>query len=521
MLPLAPTRYEGQGLSEVYDIVVIGGGVNGCGIARDAAGRGLKVLLCERGDLAGATSSASTKLIHGGLRYLEHYAFHLVSHALAERETLWKIAPHIIWPMRFVLPYRKGLRPAWMLRLGLFLYDHIGGRKLLPATRTLRLNRDPVGAPLRDVSGIGFEYSDGWVQDARLVVLNARDAEARGAKILTRTNFLSAREQDALWVVDLADVETGARQSVTARAIVNAAGPWVAEALGHVAGAHSGAGVRLVQGSHVVIKKLYEHDRCYFFQNPDGRIFFVIPYEEEFTLIGTTDQDYQGDPAKAHATEAEIDYLCAAASSYFKHAVGRDDVVWTYSGVRPLYDDGASAAKDATRDYVLTFQGGPGQAALLNVFGGKITTYRRLAEDALAKLAVALPQAAQNIGWTAKAALPGGDFFSLGAQGLATELRNAFPFLDARRARRLVRHYGTEARRWLKADCGRDFGGDLTEAEVEFLMDFEYARTAEDIVWRRTKSALRMSPAEIADLDVWMKARRPRPAMSPEFMASH
>ena len=495
-------------MSEVQDIVVIGGGVNGCGIARDAAGRGLKVLLCERGDLACATSSASTKLIHGGLRYLEHYAFHLVSHALAERETLWKIAPHIIWPMRFVLPHRAGLRPAWLLRLGLFLYDHIGGRRLLPATRTLRLDRDPVGGPLREVSRIGFEYSDCWVQDARLVVLNARDAAARGATILTRTKFVSARPEGALWLVELEDVETGVRLNVTTRAIVNAAGPWVAEALGHVSDARKSAGVRLVQGSHVVVKKLYDHDRCYFFQNPDGRIFFAIPYEEDFTLIGTTDQDYQGDPAKAHASEAEIEYLCSAASSYFKQKVARENVVWTYSGVRPLYDDGASAAKDATRDYVLTYQGGPGQPALLNVFGGKITTYRRLAEDALAKLTSALPEVGRNAGWTATAALPGGDFFTLGAVGLAAELLREYPILDARRARRLVKHYGAEARRWLGADLGRDFGGDLTEAEVGFLMDFEYARTAQDVVWRRTKSGLRMSAAQIAALEAWMRERR-------------
>jgi glycerol-3-phosphate dehydrogenase len=508
MLPKARERSEGQSLSEVYDIVVIGGGVNGCGVARDAAGRGMKTLLCERGDLASATSSASTKLIHGGLRYLEHYAFHLVSHALAEREILWKIAPHIIWPMRFVLPYRKGLRPAWLLRLGLFLYDHIGGRKLLPATRTLRLNRDPLGDPLRDVSGIGFEYSDGWVQDARLVVLNARDARARGAEILVRTAFLAACKEGANWLVDLEDVETRARKSVTARAIVNAAGPWVAEALGHVSGAKRSAGVRLVQGSHIVVRKLYDHDRCYFFQNPDGRIFFAIPYEEDFTLIGTTDQDYQGDPAKAHASEAEIEYLCSAASSYFKQAVARKDVVWTYSGVRPLYDDGASAAKDATRDYVLTFEGGPGEPALLNVFGGKITTYRRLAEDALAKLAHVLPAAGRGAGWTAQAPLPGGDFFALRAEGLAAEFLCEYPFLDARRARRLVKHYGTEARRWLKPNLGRDFGGDLTEAEVGFLMDHEYARTAEDVVWRRTKSGLRMNAEQVAALEAWMKARR-------------
>ena len=495
------------------DLVLIGGGVNGAGIARDAAGRGLSVLLCEANDLGSATSSASTKLIHGGLRYLEHYEFALVRHALIERETLWAMAPHIIWPLRFVLPHRRGLRPAWLLRLGLFLYDHLGGRKLLPPTRTLRLRSDPAGAPLRDVSGLAFEYSDGWVQDTRLVVLNARDAAARGADIRVRTRCRAARREGGLWRVELENQETGAVEIVAARALVNAAGPWAGEALHDVIASNAPAKVRLVQGSHIVVRKLYDHDRCYFFQNPDGRIFFAIPYEEDFTLIGTTDQDYVGDPGKARASEAEIDYLCRAATSYFKRGVERADVVWTYSGVRPLYDDGATAAQEATRDYVLKLEAGEGLAPLLNIFGGKITTYRRLAEDALARLAPVLPGAGQGTGWTAHAALPGGDFPVQGAADLAAALRREYPFLDARRARRLVRHYGTEARLMLGgarslADLGRAFGGDLTEAEVNHLMGREYARTAEDVVWRRTKSGLRMSAQEIAELDRWMTARR-------------
>ena len=495
-----------------YDLVVIGGGINGAGIARDAAGRGLTTLLVEQNDLASATSSASTKLIHGGLRYLEHYAFRLVRHALAEREVLWAAAPHIIWPMRFVLPYQPGLRPAWMLRAGLFLYDHIGGRKKLPPTRTLRLNRDPAGAPLRGKTGIAFEYSDCWVQDARLVVLNARDAQARGAEIRVRTRFRSAARVGSLWRVGLEDARTGAHFEVGARVIVNAAGPWVTEVVGNIADAHGSASVRLVQGSHIVVPKLYDHDRCYFFQLADGRIFFAIPYEDDFTLIGTTDQDYLGDPAAVRASEADIDYLCEAASQCFTSPVLREHVVWSYSGVRPLYDDGSTAAKDATRDYVLTLQGGDGAPALLSVFGGKITTYRRLAEDALAKLGAVMPEAQRHAGWTATAKLPGGDFAVDGVLALTAALRQEYPFLSEPEACRYVRHYGTETRRILgrsrrREDLGRTFGVELTEAEVAYLMANEYALVAADVVWRRTKAGLRMTADDLAALEAWMAAR--------------
>ena len=384
---------------------------------------------------------------------------------------------------------------------------------MLPPTRTLRLGRDPAGAPLRDAAGLGFEYSDCWVQDARLVVLNARDAAARGADIRVRTAFVAARPAGALWRVELADAASGARAQVEARVIVNAAGPWVGEAISRIEGADATARVRLVQGSHIVVPRLAAHDRCYFFQNPDGRIFFAIPYEEDFTLIGTTDRDYAGDPAAVTATEAEVDYLCAAASRYFRRAIAPADVVWKYSGVRPLYDDGAGAAKDATRDYVLALRGGAGAPALLSIFGGKITTYRRLAEDALARIAAVLPQARQNAGWSARATLPGGDFPVTGAEALATTLRGEYPFLSEREARRYVRHYGTETRRILgtsrrRQDLGRDFGGDLTEAEVSFLMRHEFARSAEDVVWRRTKSGLRMAEGEIAALGRWMGSRQ-------------
>jgi len=497
----------------IYDIAVIGGGINGAGIARDAAGRGLNVLLAEQSDLGSATSSASTKLIHGGLRYLEHYEFRLVRHALAERERLWAIAPHIVWPLRFVLPHRKGLRPAWLLRLGLFIYDHLGGRKRLPATRTLRLRSDPLGAPLRDVSAIGFEYSDCWVQDNRLVVLNVRDAALHGADIRVRTRCVSARRDQDFWRVTLEDVESGVRSEIRARALVNAAGPWVDRVLADVAGLHAKGSVRLVQGSHIVVPKLYDHDRCYIFQNPDGRIFFAIPYEEDFTLVGTTDRDYGSAPEEVRASAEEIDYLVAGAASYFRRPISVGDVVWSYSGVRALYNDGASSAQETTRDYVLSLDRPDAEAPLLSVFGGKITTYRCLAEDALEKLAGVFPDWRGQAGWTAKRPLPGGGFAVDAAEGLAQALRDEHPFLSQREARRLVRHYGLEARDILAGansaeDLGYRFGGCLTEAEVVFLMEREYARTAADVVWRRTKSGLRMSPEEIEALDRWMMARR-------------
>jgi glycerol-3-phosphate dehydrogenase len=499
-------------VTRVFDLAIIGGGVNGCGIARDAAGRGASVLLCEKSDLGSGTSSASTKLIHGGLRYLEHGDFRLVRHALIEREILWRMAPHIIWPLRFVLPHRKGLRPAWLLRLGLFVYDHLGGRKLLPATRALRLDRDPAGAPLRDVSRVAFEYSDCWVQDNRLVALNARDAAERGADIRARVAVTQARRRDGRWRLELKDVVTGEASSAEASALVNAAGPWIGEVLGKVIAVNEPAKSRLVQGSHIVTRKLYDHDRCYFFQNPDGRIFFAIPYEDDYTLIGTTDSDYVGDPADARASESEIDYLRGAANRYFKAGVARTDVVWSYSGVRSLFDDGASEARNATRDYVLRVDRAGDGAPLLNVFGGKITTYRRLSEEALAALAGDLPTLARNVGWTATAPLPGGDFPAGEADALATELARDHAFLGARRARRLVRHYGTDARTILgqsrsAADLGRDFGGDLSEAEVEHLVAREFARRAEDVVWRRTKSGLRMTCDQIAALEAWLSRR--------------
>jgi glycerol-3-phosphate dehydrogenase len=498
---------DSTGASSDYDLAIIGGGINGCGIARDAAGRGLRVFLCERSDLASGTSSASTKLIHGGLRYLEQYEFRLVREALMEREVLWGIAPHIIWPLRFVLPYHDKLRPAWMLRLGLFLYDHLGGRKRLPPTRGLRLRDDPAGAMLKPEFVRALEYSDCWVEDSRLVVLNARDAAERGATIATRTACVSAERAGGLWNVALRDAATGQQRTIRARALVNAAGPWVAEVAGSVIRANTPAAVRLVQGSHIVVPKLYEEAFAYIFQNADGRIFFVIPYERDFTLIGTTDLDFAGNLAEVRASVSEIEYLCRSTGAYLRNPVTPDTVVWSYSGVRPLFDDGSSAAQEATRDYVLKLDAPPDTAALLSVFGGKITTYRRLAESALAQLQPHLPVASgQAAGWTGHVALPGGDFPVDGFDALVAKFAAGFPFVPPVMLRRLVRAYGTRTgavlgRATCCADLGRHFGADLTEAEVRYLIHAEWARTAEDVVWRRSKFGLRLSADQIAALD--------------------
>jgi glycerol-3-phosphate dehydrogenase len=500
-------------LDRIFDLAIIGGGVNGCGIARDAVGRGNSVFLCEMNDLASGTSSWSTKLVHGGLRYLEYYEFRLVREALIEREILWQIAPHIIRPLRFVLPHHSGLRPAWLLRLGLFLYDHIGGRNLLPPTRSVDLTRDEVGKPLvANRYTKGFEYSDCFVDDARLVVLTARDAADRGAEIRTRSRAVEIRQQDKIWHVTLEDGFTGARSTIQARALVNAGGPWVENVLASGAGVNARAKVRLVQGSHIVVPKLYEHDRAYMFQNSDGRIVFAIPYQDDFTLIGTTDRDYEGDPSKVKASAEEIKYLCDSVSEYLAKPVKPEDVVWTYSGVRPLYDDGASEAKAATRDYVFELDT-PGGAPLLSIYGGKITTYRRLAEEALERLAPYLRSAKAREGWTAKSALPGGDMDVSAIPALSAELMRNYPFLNPANANRLAHAYGTRASRLLGsaksiADLGVSFGAGLTEAEVKYLMASEWACTAEDIVWRRSKLGLRLSAAEIAHLDDWISAHR-------------
>jgi glycerol-3-phosphate dehydrogenase len=494
-----------DGVSDnLFDLAVIGGGVNGAGIARDAAGRGARVLLLERGDLATGTSSNSTKLVHGGLRYLEHYEFALVREALTEREVLWGIAPHIIWPLRFVLPHRPGLRPRWLVRLGLFLYDHLGGRKHLPATKSLDLTSHPAGAPLKPQYTRAFAYSDGWVDDARLVVLNARDAADRGAEVRTRCEVTALVREGDLW-----RIEAGG-ETFRARAVVNAAGPRVLDLLGR-AGEPSAQRLRLVRGSHIVVRRLFDHDFAYFFQLPDGRIFFAIPYEGDFTLIGTTDVDHHGSLDEVRASPEEIAYLCEGASEYFREPVRPEDVVWTYSGVRPLVDDGSGKPEAATRGYRFEIDGDAGEAPLLSVFGGKITTYRELAGAAIRQLVPFLPVLA-GPDWTGTAPLPGGDFGRFNAPALARDLAARHPFLAPAEAERLVRLYGTQAADILgdaraAGDLGEHFGHGLTAAEVDHLMNREWARTAEDMLWRRTKLGLRFSPDETARLAAYITER--------------
>ncbi len=499
----------------MYDLAIIGGGVNGCGIARDAAGRGLRVLLVEKGDLAGGTSSASTKLIHGGLRYLEHYEFRLVREALAEREVLWGMAPHIVWPMTFVLPHHSALRSTFLIRLGLFLYDHLGGRRLLPASRGLDLRRDPAGLPLQPHFVRGFAYSDCWVEDARLVVLNAVDAAQRGADIRIQTALRQARRVDGHWSVEVVDGASGAVRTETARCLVNAAGPWVESVLSHRLGRNSRAKVRLVKGSHIVVRRLFAHDHAYLFQNADGRVVFAIPYERDFTLIGTTDVEFTGDPAHVEIDDAETAYLCAAVSAYFKQPVVPADVVWSYAGVRPLYDDGATA-QSVTRDFVLELDLADGGVPVLSIFGGKITTYRRLAEAALTKLAPWL----NGVGpaWTSGATLPGGDFPAQGFEAQVAALKEAHGWLAEPLARRLVRAYGTRASTLLAGcrshdDLGRSFGSDLTEREVVWLIEHEFARSADDVLWRRSKLGLRLTADDQARLAAWISDRLAATAM--------
>ena len=500
--------------AELKDIFVIGGGINGVGIARDAVGRGYSVTLAEMNDLASATSSASTKLIHGGLRYLEYYEFRLVRESLKEREVVWANAPHIVWPLRFVLPHHKDLRPAWLIRLGLFLYDHIGGRKKLPATTDIDMTKDEVGKPLKPLFTKAFEYSDCWVNDARFVVLSAMDARDQGADILVREKVVSATYENAVWTVMTENQMTGETTEHRAKMVINAAGPWVDHVIGEALSRPSEKNVRLVQGSHMIVKKMFDHTRCYIFQNKDGRIIFSIPYEEDFTLIGTTDHDFKGDlnNDRIEATEEELLYLCDAASEYFKEPVKRDDVVWSYSGVRPLYDDGASEAQEATRDYVLHQKPEEHDSSIVHIFGGKITTARMLAESVLKKIEFKL--GARGGKWTKVAPLPGGDFKAEEFEGLLRKLKSEHQYLDEKHAYRLMRLYGTKA--WDILDgvpdvegLGQHFGSDLYEVEVRYLMGEEWAMTAEDILYRRTKRGLHMNGDQIAALDAFMKSERP------------
>jgi glycerol-3-phosphate dehydrogenase len=487
-----------------FDIAIIGGGINGCGIARDSAGRGARVVLFEKGDLAGATSSASTKLIHGGLRYLEHFAFRLVREALRERDVLRGIAPHLIAPLRFVLPHQAGLRPAWMIRLGLFLYDHLAGRGALPPARGLDLTRDEAGLPLKPLYRRGFEYSDCRVDDARLTLLNAKDAAERGTIIRTREAVTAAVRGKDGWALTV----SGSPGTVRARILVNAAGPWATQILA-LAGARTAPPIRLVQGSHIVVRRLFAHGRAYLFQNPDGRIVFAIPFHDDFTLIGTTDRDFHGALDRVSASQEEVLYLCAAANEYFRHQIGPQDVVWSYSGVRALLGDESGRPQDATRDYSLSLdtQGAP----LLSVIGGKFTTYRRLAEAALDLLKPLLP-AAKAAPWTGSAPLPGGDMARDGLPDLIADLAARYPFLTADQARRLAEAYGTRSLRLLGdaravEDLGPHFGAGLTGREVLYLMKEEWAREADDILWRRSKLGLRFGAAERTALQAFMTRR--------------
>ncbi|MDO6415211.1 glycerol-3-phosphate dehydrogenase [Sphingomonas sp. BIUV-7] len=490
---------------DMIDLLVVGGGINGAGIARDAAGRGLSVLLVEKDDLAAHTSSASTKLIHGGLRYLEYGEFRLVREALIERERLWGMAPHIIWPLRFVLPQTQSPRPAWIVRLGLFLYDHLGGRKKLPGTETVDLGRTPYGQGLKQAKGKAFVYSDCWVEDSRLTVLNARDAADLGAEIRTRTRLVDARRAGAGWIATIEDEEVA--REVTARVLVNAAGPWVADVLGRVPDAAVDRGVRLIKGSHLVVPRLYEGDHAFMLQNPDRRIVFTIPYEGRFTLIGTTDEPWEGAPGRATIGPGETRYLLETVNRYFAGELGESDIVWSYAGIRPLYDDKAGSAAAVTRDYVLDLDAGEDRAPMLSIFGGKITTYRKLAEHALEELTRFFPEA--KPAWTAGAALPGGDMADFDT--FVDRLTAARPGLPEALLRRLARAYGTCVDRLLGAagtvaDLGEDLGGGLSAREVDYLREREWARTAEDILYRRSKLGLHVPKGTAERLTAYLAA---------------
>jgi glycerol-3-phosphate dehydrogenase len=502
----AVSRITEWQMSKRFDVLVVGGGINGVGIARDAVGRGLSVCLCEADDLASHTSSASTKLIHGGLRYLEQYEFRLVGKALAEREVLLRLAPHIAWPLRFVLPHQPHLRPAWMIRIGMFLYDRLGGKRTLEGSRKVDLRREAVGAPLKADLTTGFAYSDGWVQDARLVVLNAMDAAQRGAEILTRTRCVQAQRVGDHWVATL-EGHDGRRTTIEAAAVVNAAGPWAVNFLDEAAMLKHGHSLRLVKGSHIVVPKMFEHDAAYIFQQPDRRIVFAIPYERDYTLVGTTDMEYHGDPARPQIDAGEVRYLCEAANRYFFKGITPEDVVWTYSGVRPLLEDDEDNASEVTRDYQLELdaRGAP----LLSVFGGKLTTYRKLAEEAMDRLVAQLGRKAPA--WTAQGApLPGGQMPD-GFDGLLAQVQRSHAWLPQPMAWRLVRNYGTRVTQILGEATslealGRHFGADLYQAEVDYLRTHEYVQEADDLLWRRSKLGLRLTPAEQASLARYLQA---------------
>ena len=495
-------RFDGT-----VDLLIIGGGINGTGIARDAAGRGLSVVLCEQDDLAAATSSASSKLIHGGLRYLEHFPFRLVRESLSEREVLLANAPHLARPMRFVLPHDASLRPGWLIRAGLFLYDHLGERRRLPASRAVDLSAAPEGAPLRPQLRKGFVYTDCWVDDSRLVVLNALGAAERGATILTRTRFDSARRVGGAWEATLRDRRGGAESKARARILVNAAGPWVDPVIEEALGARRAKPLRLVKGSHIVVGRLYEGDHAYVLQNTDRRVVFAMPYEDRFTLIGTTDIAFDGEPGAARIDAAEVAYLCDSVGHAFANPVTPDDVVWSYTGVRPLCDDGPHDPARITRDYRLDLDARPGRAPLLSVLGGKITTHRRLAEQVLRRLAPFSP--GMSGAWTAGAPLPGGDLPGADFGRFLDEFRRERPWLPAGIALRYARAYGSRAPAVLgdaraMGDLGRDFGAGLSAREVAYLARSEWARTGDDILWRRSKLGLHTPGGTAAAIDAWL-----------------
>ncbi|MCK9799984.1 glycerol-3-phosphate dehydrogenase [Pseudomonas sp. MAFF 302030] len=497
-----PSTLPAPPLAEVYDVAVIGGGINGVGIAADAAGRGLSVFLCEKDDLASHTSSASSKLIHGGLRYLEHYEFRLVREALAEREVLLAKAPHIVKPMRFVLPHRPHLRPAWMIRAGLFLYDHLGKREKLAGSKSLKFGAD---SPLKAEISKGFEYSDCWVDDARLVVLNAMAARENGAHVHTQTRCVSARRIKGLWHLHL-ERSDGSLLSIRAKALVNAAGPWVAKFIKDDLKLDSPYGIRLIQGSHLIVPKLYEGEHAHILQNEDQRIVFTIPYLNRFTLIGTTDREYTGDPAKVSITDGETDYILKVVNAHFKKQLSRDDIVHTYSGVRPLCNDESDNPSAVTRDYTLALSGNADEAPLLSVFGGKLTTYRKLAESALAQLAPYFKHAKPS--WTAQATLPGGENMST-PQALAEALRQKFEWIPSEIAQRWASTYGSRTWRMLEGveslnDLGEHIGGGLYTREVDYLCSEEWATTAQDILWRRSKLGLFTTPTEQEKLAAYL-----------------
>ena len=488
---------------KIYDVFVAGGGINGIGVARDAAGRGYSVCLCEMNDFASGTSSNSTKLIHGGLRYLEHYKFRLVQESLKEREVLLKMAPHIIWPMRFILPHSKGMRPAWLLRLGLFLYDHLGFRKILPGTSYVKLNKSELGNPLKSNFKFGYEYSDCWVDDSRLVILNAVDASLKGAKIQNYCKVTKVVKSDGLWLITTTGSIDGKQNIFKAKCFINASGPWVDDLLNSSFKRNNSKNVRLVRGSHIVVNKLFDHDRSYICQNNDNRIFFMIPYEDKYTLIGTTDIDHGQSAGNVEISEEEKLYICKSANEYLNTKINLEDIVWSYSGVRPLYDDGASAAQEATRDYVIKAEKSE-SSLMINIFGGKITTYRRLSESILKHVEEFLGSKGDS--WTNHSSLPGGDIGVDGQLDLQNKLQTKYPFLTQDTLKRLVRSYGTISFDIFGdatniAALGKHFGSGLYEREVNYLIQEEWSRTSDDILFRRSKLGLSYSKDEVKKLN--------------------